>query len=59
MCPKSLMQFLQNVGFNDKQMCPIPHNKTMLWNVPIEPSWNVRETCFLHKASNLNFGAKR
>ncbi len=43
MCPKSLMQFLQNVGFNDKQVRPIPHNKMLLWNVPIKPSWNVQE----------------
>jgi hypothetical protein len=43
LCPKSLMHFLQNVEFDDKQMRPIPHNKMVLRNVPIEPSWNVRE----------------
>jgi hypothetical protein len=47
MCPKSLTHFLQNVGFNNKQVRLIPHNKMVLWNVPIKPSWN------------LNFGAKR
>jgi hypothetical protein len=44
LCLRSLTHFLRNVEFNDKQVRPIPHNKTMLWNVPIEPSWNVQET---------------
>jgi hypothetical protein len=41
---KKLTHFLRNVKFNDKQVCPIPHNKMVLRNVPIEPSWNVQET---------------
>ncbi len=41
LCPKKLMHFLQNVEFNDKQVHPIPHNKMVLQNVPIESSWNV------------------
>ncbi len=44
MCPKGLMHFLGNVEFNDKQVRLIPHNKMVLWNVPIKPSWNVQET---------------
>jgi len=40
---KSLTHFLWNVEFNDKQVRPIPHNKMVLWNMPIEPSWNVQE----------------
>ncbi len=59
LCPRSLMHFLWNVEFNDKQMCPIPHNKMVLQNVLIEPSWNLRKTWFLDKGWNLNFGAKR
>jgi hypothetical protein len=46
------------VEFNDKQVRPICHNKMVLQNVPIEPSWNVQEA-FLHKVWNLNFGANR
>jgi hypothetical protein len=37
------MHFLPNVEFNDKQVCLIPHNKMVLHNVPIKPSWNVRK----------------
>jgi hypothetical protein len=44
LCPRSLMHFLRNVEFNDKQVRPIPHNKMVLRNAPIEPPWNVRET---------------
>ncbi len=43
LCLKNLTHFLQNIEFNDKQVRPIPHNKMVLWNVPIEPSWNVQE----------------
>jgi len=43
LCPRSLTHFLQNVEFNNKQMRPIPHNKMVLWNVLIEPSWNVQK----------------
>ncbi len=59
LCLRNLTHFLRNVEFNDKQMSLISHNKTMLRNVPIEPSWNVQETWFLHKGWNLHFGAKR
>jgi hypothetical protein len=58
LCPKGLTHFLLNVEFNDKQVRLIPHNKMVLRNVSIEPSWNVREAWFLHKGWNLNFGAK-
>jgi len=30
LCLRSLMHFLQNVEFNDKQVRPIPHNKMVL-----------------------------
>jgi hypothetical protein len=50
---------LRNVDFNDKQVRPILHNKMVLRNVPIEPSWTMQEAWFLHKGWNLNFGAKR
>jgi hypothetical protein len=40
---ENLTHFLRNVEFNNKQVRPIPHNKTVLRNVPIEPSWNVQE----------------
>ncbi len=43
LCLRSLMHFLWNVEFNNKQVRLIPHNKMVLWNVPIEPSWNVQE----------------
>jgi hypothetical protein len=43
LCPRSLTHFLPNVKFNDKQVRPIPHNKMVLWDVPMEPSWNVQE----------------
>jgi hypothetical protein len=43
LCQKSLTHFLWNVGFNDKQVRPIPRNKMVLQNVPIEPSWNAQE----------------
>ncbi len=59
LCPRSLMHFLRNVEFNDKQVRLIRHNKMVLQNVPIEPSWNVQEAWFLHKDWNLNFGAKQ
>jgi len=59
LCLRNLMHFLRNVKFNDKQVRPIPHNKTVLRNMPIEPSWNVQEAWFLHNGWNLNFGAKR
>jgi hypothetical protein len=41
LCPRSLMHFLRNVEFNDKQVRHIAHNIMVLWNMPIEPSWNV------------------
>jgi len=59
LCLRNVTHFLRNVEFNDKQVRLIPHNKTVLRNVPIEPSWNVQETWFMHKGWNLNFGAKR
>jgi hypothetical protein len=43
LCRRNLMHFLRNVEFNDKQVHPIPHNKMVLRNVPIEPSWNLQE----------------
>jgi len=43
LCPRSLTHFLHNVEFNDKQVRPIRHNKMVLQNVLIEPSWNVQE----------------
>jgi hypothetical protein len=43
LCLRNLTHFLRNVEFNYKQVRPIPHNKTVLRNVPIEPSWNVQE----------------
>jgi hypothetical protein len=43
LCLRSLTHFLRNVEFKDKQVRPIPHNKMVLRNVPIEPSWNVQE----------------
>jgi len=43
LCLKSLTHFSQNVEFNDKQVRRIPHNKMVLWKVPIKPSWNVQE----------------
>ncbi len=58
LCPKNLTHFLWNVEFNDKQVRLIPRNKMVLQNMPIEPPWNVQEAWFLHKGSNLNFGAK-
>jgi hypothetical protein len=44
LCLRNLTHFLRNVKLNDKQMRPIAHNKRVLRNVPIEPSWNVQET---------------
>jgi hypothetical protein len=32
LCSKNLTHFLRNVEFNNKQVCPIPHNKTVLQN---------------------------
>jgi hypothetical protein len=43
MCPTNLTQFLQNVGFHNEQVRPIPHNKMVLRNALIEPLWNVQE----------------
>jgi hypothetical protein len=49
LCPRSLTHFLRNVKFNDKQVHIIPHNKMVLQNMAIKPSWIVRETWCLHK----------
>jgi hypothetical protein len=43
LCPRRLTHFFRKMEFNDKQVHPIPHNKMVLWNVPIEPSWSVQE----------------
>jgi hypothetical protein len=40
---KKFDPFLRNVEFNDKQVRPIPHNKMVLRNVLIKPSWSVQE----------------
>ncbi len=41
---KKFDAFLMEMKFNDNLMCLIPHNKMVLQNVLIEPSWNVQET---------------
>jgi hypothetical protein len=37
---------------------PIPHNKMVLWDVPMEPSWNVQEAWFLAQVLELEFWGK-
>jgi hypothetical protein len=55
LCPRSLMHFLWNVEFNDKQVCPIPHNKMVLQIVPIKRVRNM----ILAQGLEHDFGTKQ